>query len=46
MRFSGRSAPAVMGEVYRARDVRLDRSVAIKTVAADHVMDADLAPAV
>ena len=30
-----------MGEVYRARDVRLDRSVAIKTVAADFAMDAE-----
>ena len=30
-----------MGEVYRARDARLDRSVAIKTVAADLAMDAD-----
>src|SRR4029453_17517321 len=30
-----------MGEVYRARDVRLDRLVAIKTVAADFAMDAE-----
>ena len=30
-----------MGEVYRARDVRLDRSVAVKTMAADLAMDAE-----
>jgi eukaryotic-like serine/threonine-protein kinase len=30
-----------MGEVYRARDVRLDRSVAIKTMATDLAMDAE-----
>ena len=30
-----------MGEVYRARDVRLDRSVAIKTMATDLAMDVE-----
>src|SRR5579884_2541691 len=33
--FVGRVGPAGMGEVYKARDTRLDRTVAIKVIASD-----------